>query len=116
MKKIILIIIILITIFTPTANADETNTTDVDTDAILESQSETLGISGFIEEADKYKSDEFDFDVGELITGAIKGEIDNQTIGQQILNLLFSQVGEAIKIYRNNISYSSYIKYLKKHK
>lgn len=97
MKKIILIIIILITIFTPTANAEETNTTDVDTDAILESQSETLGISSFIEEADKYKSDEFDFDVGELITGAIKGEIDNQTIGQQILNLLFSQVGEAIK-------------------
>lgn len=97
MKKIILIIIILITIFTPTANAEETNTTDVDTDAILESQSETLGISSFIEEADKYKSDEFDFDVGELITGAIKGEIDNLTIGQQILNLLFSQVGEAIK-------------------
>lgn len=97
MKKIILIIIILITIFTPTANAEETNTTDVDTDAILESQSETLGISSFIEEADKYKSDEFDIDVGELITGAIKGEIDNLTIGQQILNLLFSQVGEAIK-------------------
>ena len=97
MKKIILIIIILITIFTPTANAEETDTTDVDTDAILESQSETLGISSFIEEADKYKSDEFDIDVGELITGAIKGEIDNLTIGQQILNLLFSQVGEAIK-------------------
>ena len=97
MKKIILIIIILITIFTPTANAEETNTTDVNTDAILESQSETLGISSFIEEADKYKSDEFDFDVGELITGAIKGEIDNQTNGKQILNLLFSQVGEAIK-------------------
>ena len=97
MKKIILIIIILITIFTPTANAEETNTTDVDTDAILESQSETLGISSFIEEADKYKSDEFDIDVGELITGAIKGEIDNLTIGQQILNLLFSQVGESIK-------------------
>ncbi len=97
MKKIILIIIILITIFTPTANAEETNTTDVDTDAILESQSETLGISSFIEEADKYKSDGFDIDVGELITGAIKGEIDNLTIGQQILNLLFSQVGEAIK-------------------
>ena len=58
MKKIILIIIILITIFTPTATAEETNTTDVDTDAILESQSETLGISSFIEEADKYKSDE----------------------------------------------------------
>lgn len=97
MKKIILIIIILITIFTPTANAEETNTTDVDADAILESQSETLGISSFIEEADKYKSDEFDIDVGELITGAIKGEIDNLTIGQQILNLLFSQVGESIK-------------------
>ena len=95
--KIILIIILFITIFTPTANAEETNTTDVDTDAILESQSETLGISSFIEEADKYKSDEFDIDVGELITGAIKGEIDNLTIGQQILNLLFSQVGEAIK-------------------
>lgn len=95
--KIILIIILFITIFTPTANAEETNTTDVNTDAILESQSETLGISSFIEEADKYKSDEFDFDVGELITGAIKGEIDNLTIGQQILNLLFSQVGESIK-------------------
>lgn len=97
MKKIILIIIMLITIFTPTANAEETNTTDVDTDEILESQSETLGISSFIEEANKYKNNEFELDVGELITEAIKGEIDNKTIGQQILNLLFSQVGEAIK-------------------
>lgn len=97
MKKIILISILFITIFTPIANAEETNTTDVDTDEILESQSETLGISSFIEEANKYKNNEFELDVGELITEAIKGEIDNKTIGQQILNLLFSQVGEAIK-------------------
>ena len=97
MKKIILISILFITIFTPIANAEETNTTDVDTDEILESQSETLRISSFIEEANKYKNNEFELDVGELITEAIKGEIDNKTIGQQILNLLFSQVGEAIK-------------------
>ena len=97
MKKIILISILFITIFTPIAYAGETNTTDVDTDEILESQSETLGISSFIEEANKYKNNEFELDVGELITEAIKGEIDNKTIGQQILNLLFSQVGEAIK-------------------
>ena len=95
--KICLIIIVILFTFSKSVCAEETNTEDVDTDAILESQSETLGISSFIEEADKYKSEDFDIDIGDLITQAIKGEIDNKTIGEKILNLLFSQIGEAIK-------------------
>ena len=95
--KICIIIIIILFTFNKNVCAEETNTEDVDTDVILESQSETLGISSFIEEADKYKSEDFNIDIGDLITQAIKGEIDNKTIGQQILNLLFSQIGEAIK-------------------
>ena len=97
LKKILIIIIVILTSLIPNTYAEDTNTENVDTEAILESQSETLGISSFIEEADKYKNDEFDFDVGDLITEAIKGEIDNESIGQKILNILFSQVGEAIK-------------------
>ena len=95
--KICLIIIVILFTFSKSVCAEETNTEDVDTDAILESQSETLGISSFIEEADKYKSEDFDIDIGDLITQAIKGEIDNKTIGEKILNLLFNQIGEAIK-------------------
>lgn len=97
LKKILIIIIVILTSLIPNTYAENTSAENVDTEAILESQSETLGISSFIEEADKYKNDEFDFDVGDLITEAIKGEIDNESIGQKILNILFSQVGEAIK-------------------
>ena len=97
LKKILIIIIVILTSLIPNTYAEDTSAENVDTEAILESQSETLGISSFIEEADKYKNDEFDFDVGDLITEAIKGEIDNESIGQKILNILFSQVGEAIK-------------------
>ena len=97
LKKILIIIIVILTSLIPNTYAEDTSAENVDTEAILESQSETLGISSFIEEAGKYKNDEFDFDVGDLITKAIKGEIDNESIGQKILNILFSQVGEAIK-------------------
>ena len=97
LKKILIIIIVILTSLIPNTYAEDTSAENVDTEAILESQSETLGISSFIEEAGKYKNDEFDFDVGDLITEAIKGEIDNESIGQKILNILFSQVGEAIK-------------------
>lgn len=41
------------------------------------------------------------------MTSAIKGNIDNKTIGQKIISVLFSQVRESIVSIRMHYSYSS---------
>ncbi len=43
------------------------------------------------------------------MTSAIKGNIDNKTIGQKILSVLFSQVRESIAAIRKYYNYSSNI-------
>ena len=47
-------------------------------------------------------SEDFDIDVNELITSAIKGNVDNQTIGKKILAQLFSGAREAISTIRKH--------------
>lgn len=73
---------------------------EISTEEILKNQSDSLGISSFIYEANKYKSDDLDLDIQELITSAIKGKIDNKTIGQKVMSILFSQVKDAITSIR----------------
>ena len=75
-------------------NAENENT--VSTEEILKGQSDSVGISSFIEEANKYKNEDFDIDVSKLISEAIKGNIDNKKIGNKIGGILFSQLGEAV--------------------
>lgn len=63
---------------------------------IIASQSKTLGISDFLKEADKYAQKEFELDIGEVLNSAIKGKIDNSSIWQKILGLLFKDTIKAI--------------------
>ena len=83
-KRLIKIIVILLIYFGYLSFCYKVNAEDDITSELLKSQSSTLGISSFIEEANKYKSEDFDIDVNKLITSAIKGNVDNQTIGSTI--------------------------------
>lgn len=66
---------------------------------IIQSQSETLNIKGFVEEANKYTKDVFSgIDANDLINDAIKGKIDNKTLLDKIINLLGNEVKETMQI------------------
>lgn len=68
---------------------------------ILKSQSETLNISGFVNEANEYTKDVFSgLDVNELMNNAIKGNVDNKTILSKILSLFGSEIGKTLTIIR----------------
>lgn len=68
---------------------------------IIESQSETLNIKGFIEEANKYTEEVFSgIDARDLINDAIKGKIDNKKLLDKVVNLLGKEVKETIQIVR----------------
>ena len=68
---------------------------------ILKSQSESLNISGFLSEANKYTKEAFSgLDVNELMNSAIKGNVDNKTILSKILSLFGSEIGKTLKIIR----------------
>lgn len=96
MKKIIIILVLLI-IFIPNI-VYATNETISEED-IIKSQQETLGISSFIDEADKYTKDVYeDIDMGELFSSAISGNIDNETIVKSILNRLGGEAFDAITV------------------
>ena len=96
MKKIIIILIILI-IFIPNI-VYSTNET-INQEDIIKSQQETLGISSFIDEADKYTKEIYeDIDMGELFSSAISGNIDNETILKSILNSLGGEVLDSITV------------------
>ena len=99
-KRLIRIIIILLLYFCHLSFSYSVNDEEDITSELLKSQSSTLGISSFIEEANKYKSDDFDIDVNELITSAIKGNVDNKTIGKKVLTQLFRGTREAIATVR----------------
>lgn len=101
-KRVIKIIVILLIYFGYLSFCYKVNAEDDITNELLKSQSSTLGISSFIEEANKYKNEDFDIDVNELITSAIKGNVDNQTIGRKILAQLFSGARESISMIRKH--------------
>ena len=73
-----------------------------ETDELISNQSSALGISSFIKEAESYKNDDFSIDLNELLTSAIKGNVNNQTIGRKILAQLFSGAREAISTIRKH--------------
>lgn len=103
LKKLVIILVVLLinfiqsSLFYKVSAENEVNSIVQET---LKSQSDSIGISGFIEEANKYKSEDFDIDVNELVSSAIKGKVDNKTIGKKISAILFSQVKEAITAIR----------------
>ena len=69
------------------------------TDAILEEQKESFGISDFINEAENYSGDFFeDINIQEMLNNAITGNIDNNTIYKKILSLLGKEVTTSIQV------------------
>lgn len=101
MKKILTIILIaFFFLLSPYYNlvsyATENNTSQED---ILYSQQDSLNISGFIKEAQKYTQDTFeDLNVSELFSSAIAGNIDNETILKTIGNLVGKEVKNCITV------------------
>ena len=92
--KLIILTVFFVFICTSNTLANETSTED-----ILESQKDSLNISGFLEEADKYTSDLYgDMDVGEIINKAIKGEIDNESIIKRFLSILGKEIIDCIGV------------------
>ena len=94
MKKIVYIVIIiflLLNLTAPTTKANEEET--------LEEQQEEFGISEFIEKAQNYSGKFFeDMDMNEILNSAIKGEVDNQTFFQKILNLLGGELVDGLTV------------------
>lgn len=65
---------------------------------IINSQKQTVNISKFIEDARKYTSKVFeDTDYNELLNSAITGNIDNKTLGKNILNVVGKETLGSIK-------------------
>ena len=75
------------------------------TDSILESQMETLNISSFIKEGEKYTKESFpDLSGNNLLKSAIAGKVDNSSIFKNILSLLGKEIITAITLLRKLIS------------
>ena len=70
-------------------------------ETVLERQSETLNIKVFVEEANKYTEDVFTgIDTNDLMNDAIKGEIDNKTLIDKILNIFGKEIKQTLRIIR----------------
>lgn len=88
MKKIfLLLLVVIVNLIIP--NYVQATEENISQESIMESQQEMLGISSFIEEADKYTQNVYeDLDMGELFSSAITGNIDNKSIFKSILEAI----------------------------
>ena len=69
------------------------------TDEIISSQMEALNISSFVEEGEKYTKDVYpDIKIGELLSSAIKGNIDNKSIFGKIFNIFGDEIISSISL------------------
>lgn len=92
MKKIILIFI-LVLLLLPCKVYAETE------EEIISSTQEKFNIVGFIKEAEEYMGESFgELDLGEMLSQAIQGKIDNKTLYQKILKILGKEVSSSLKI------------------
>lgn len=93
-KKIILMIMIIIAIILKT---NISYCEDLDKNVIT-SQEENFGIKTFIENSKEYGGEFFkNIDINEILNSAIKGEVDNTSIYQNILSLLGKEIKSGIK-------------------
>jgi len=68
-------------------------------DLTLDSQMDDLNISDFLDESKKYTQDVFgDLNVNELFESAITGNIDNEKIYKNILNMLGKELVSSVKV------------------
>lgn len=89
-KKIITIFIFIYLIIFPNSYA---------TDEIISSQMETLNLSSFMNEGEKYTEDVFpNMDLNDLLNSSMKGEIDNKSIYKGILSIFGNEIVSSISL------------------
>ena len=88
MKKLIIIFFILLISITSISYAE---------DSVIEEQKQMIGISEFINEANKYSNKNFG-DMNEILNSAIKGEVDNLNIIKKLFNNITKEIKNTIKI------------------
>lgn len=99
LKKIILCFVLLQTICFISYASEE----------ILESQKDSLNISSFIKEADKYTEEAFpELDINELLNSAIQGKTDTSTIYKAALSILGKEVVSSIRVLRERFGNCNY--------
>lgn len=102
MKKIFLtmgIVMILMNIMPCICYAEEANKESVDTSEILQSQQDSLNISSFLKEVEKYTRSTYqDIDVRELFNSALTGNVDNEKLFKSVLNLLGKEIKSSITV------------------
>lgn len=103
MKKIIILVLIIFLMYPSFCFAEDISTKDISIkdisqEEIIDSQKSSVNISKFIEEAKKYTSDVFEnTDYNELLSSAITGNINNEQLGKNILNIIGKETLGSIK-------------------
>lgn len=94
--KIFLIVFLFVFFISPISYAEEETASQ---EEILSSQQNSLNISSFIKEAQKYTTDTFeDLDLGELFSSAITGNVDNETLLKAFSKMIGKEVVSCINI------------------
>lgn len=79
------------------------------TEEIIEEQMESLNISSFIEEGEKYTKEILpDIEISELLADALSGDIDNESLYKSILAVLGNEVKSTLTLLRWDFSNNSY--------
>ena len=90
MKKIICIFVLILICFTPISKADNEET--------MKEQQEEFGITDFIKSAQEYTGEFFEeMDISTILDSALKGEVDNTSLGKRIFNLLGKEVVNGVR-------------------
>ena len=99
--KILILILVIMQLHQIIVYAEGT-----DTEEILKSQQESLNLSDFISESQKYVDEYLDgVDVGKLLNSATSGKIEDENIIKSIFNVLGKEVKDAIRVMRKRFSY-----------
>jgi len=92
-RKIIMFIMIILFVSNKGVQADEI-------EELLKSQEDTIGITDFIQESNKYTQDIFsDFEIKDIFRDAITGKIDNKKIANCFIQIFGKEVKNTITIF-----------------
>lgn len=98
MKKIVMIITFIAVLISSNISYADTQ------DELLKTQQDSLNISSFLKEVEKYTSSIYeDINVKDMFNLALTGKIDNEKLFKSILNILGKEVIGSVKILGNII-------------
>lgn len=96
--KSVFIIFFILAILMSICNKSLAEENEVSQADVIDSQKKSLNINKFLEEAKKYTKDVFeDTDYSELLNSAITGQIDNEALGKNVLNIVGKQTIGTLK-------------------